>query len=265
MYAVIVENDISDWEDKTGDIYHFPNMYKSLLLPGTKVIYYKGRIKEKKFSSQRLSNAPHYFGTAEVVKVYPDERSSKADFFAVIGAYSAFAEAVSAKSGDGYFERIPDSRINNYWRSAVRKIDVDVYNSIVGSAKRLPAVLREFSSGSDEVALVSRVEGDKIKYFGERYERDPILRRQAIAFHGLECKVCGFNFEAGYGEYAKGYVHVHHVVPISQFEGAKVVSPESDMVPLCANCHAVIHRRRDRTVSIEELKAMLRIQWVSKK
>ena len=74
---------------------------------------------------------------------------------------------------------------------------------------------------------------------------------------------CGFDFEQAYGEHAKGFIHVHHVVPISDFGGEKAVNPETDLVTLCANCHAVVHRKRDKTLSVDELKGMLRGRWVT--
>lgn len=81
--------------------------------------------------------------------------------------------------------------------------------------------------------------------------------------HGVECKACGFDFERAYGEHAKGFIHVHHVVPLSTFDGEKAVNPKTDLVPLCANCHAVVHLKRDMTLTIDELKAMLRGHWVT--
>lgn len=90
------------------------------------------------------------------------------------------------------------------------------------------------------------------------YERNPKLRRQAIAIHGVTCKACGFNFEKTYGEYARKFVHIHHIEPVSEFEGEKIVDPETDLVPLCANCHAVVHRRKNKALSIDELMAMLK-------
>ena len=50
------------------------------------------------------------------------------------------------------------------------------------------------------------------------YERNPKYRKQAIAIHGDSCFACGFNFGDFYGEYAEGYIHVHHTVPVSEFE-----------------------------------------------
>lgn len=115
----------------------------------------------------------------------------------------------------------------------------------------------------DAFDLESFSEGSKTSYFGTHYERRKDLRMKAIAFHGLDCKACGFDFEQAYGEHAKGFIHVHHVVPISKFGGEQTVNPETDLVTLCANCHAVVHRKRDLTLSVDELKGMLRGRWAN--
>jgi putative restriction endonuclease len=38
--------------------------------------------------------------------------------------------------------------------------------------------------------------------------------------------VCGFNFEKAYGDYAKGFIHIHHIVPVSEFGDSKTVNPQ---------------------------------------
>ena len=40
-----------------------------------------------------------------------------------------------------------------------------------------------------------------------------------------------------------GYVHVHHLKPLASIGREYVVNPVSDLLPVCANCHAVIHLR----------------------
>ena len=79
-------------------------------------------------------------------------------------------------------------------------------------------------------------------------ERNPELRRACIehymATHDgrIACEACGMAFGEVYGEVGEGYIEVHHLSPISQTEGAHEVDPKADLVPLCANCHAMIHR-----------------------
>ncbi len=74
-----------------------------------------------------------------------------------------------------------------------------------------------------------------------RYERDPEARRACIAHRGSSCAVCGFSFELAYGELGKDFIDVHHVVPVAQLGGSYQLDPLTDLVPLCANCHAMAH------------------------
>lgn len=262
MPVIIAENDISQWEDETGAVYHFPRRYKSLLEQGTNVVYYKGRIKDKAFAAARLSSEPHYFGMARIGKVYADTKSGKGDLYALIDDFAPFEKAVPAKIDGQYLETIPSNRTNNYWRDGVRLISQNDYDAILSRSKPLAmeTAAKALADEIDPLAFESANEGSKTSYFGTRYERQKDLRLKAIAIHGLDCKACGFDFEKAYGEYAKGFIHVHHVVPISAYGGKKSVNPETDLVTLCANCHAVVHRKQDVTLSIEQLKEMLKRQ-----
>lgn len=99
------------------------------------------------------------------------------------------------------------------------------------------------------------IEGEKYRVFTNKYERDPILRKQAIEIHGTVCEVCGFSFEEKYGEIGKDYIEVHHFKPLS--EGIRLVDPKTDLVCLCSNCHRMIHRVRNKVLSIRELSEMI--------
>jgi predicted HNH restriction endonuclease len=68
--------------------------------------------------------------------------------------------------------------------------------------------------------------------------------------------VAGVQYSETYGkDYADGYIQIHHIKPLSEYEGE--VNPETDLVPLCANCHAMAHKRRDTVTTIEESKALI--------
>ncbi|MDN4619756.1 HNH endonuclease [Paenibacillus sp. PsM32] len=102
-----------------------------------------------------------------------------------------------------------------------------------------------------------RIEGQVKYYYGKRYERDSKNRLLAVKKHGLNCYTCGFNFEAVYGERGKDFIEVHHIKPLSTLEEATEVNPETDLVPLCANCHRMIHRRKEEILSPDELKVLI--------
>lgn len=88
------------------------------------------------------------------------------------------------------------------------------------------------------------------------YERNPQARRQCKGAHGTTCCICGFRFGATYGKVADGYIHVHHLRPLSQVNGEYVVDPVKDLRPVCPNCHAVLHLGGECR-SIEEVKQMV--------
>jgi len=110
----------------------------------------------------------------------------------------------------------------------------------------------------DSQGLESGEEGKSSIVYTTKYERDPKLRKQAIKLHGLSCKGCGFTFENFYGVYGKGYIHIHHIEPLFEYGGSRKVNPEKDLIPLCANCHAIVHRRKNKTLSIDELKNIIK-------
>lgn len=88
-------------------------------------------------------------------------------------------------------------------------------------------------------------------------ERNPYARARCIIQHGTKCSVCDMSFEEVYGEEAKGYIHVHHITPLSSWNEVREIDPAEDLRPVCPNCHAVIHLG-GRTRSIEEVREMLR-------
>ena len=90
-----------------------------------------------------------------------------------------------------------------------------------------------------------------------RYERDRRNRAAAIAIHGYHCKGCGLDMGRQYGAIAEGFIEVHHVTPVSQLGADYVVDPEHDLVPLCPNCHAVVHRQNP-PLSIAEIQQLLK-------
>lgn len=62
-----------------------------------------------------------------------------------------------------------------------------------------------------------------------------------------------------YGPEFAGFIHVHHLRPLSGIGGGYVVDPVEDLRPVCPNCHAVIHHG-GRLRSIEEVRHLLALQ-----
>jgi 5-methylcytosine-specific restriction protein A len=110
-----------------------------------------------------------------------------------------------------------------------------------------------------EEAEVARTytEGAKRQITVNAYERSREARQICIQRYGLNCSVCGFNFEETYGRTGKGYIHVHHLKPLSEIGKDYELNPITDLRPICPNCHAMIHQRNP-AYKIDELKRILR-------
>jgi 5-methylcytosine-specific restriction enzyme A len=114
---------------------------------------------------------------------------------------------------------------------------------VVGEPGVYRAVAMDFScseelqeSGSDFY------EGAKKTITVNAYERNADARQACINEFGCSCMICGFNFESVYGERGKEFIHVHHIVPISKANNEYKVNPIKDLIPVCPNCHAMLHR-----------------------
>lgn len=76
----------------------------------------------------------------------------------------------------------------------------------------------------------------------------------------IVCECCGFDFSRAF-DIPDEYIEVHHRYPFSQTEGEHEVDAIQDLVPLCANCHRMIHHDmggRGKCMSLEELKKKLK-------
>lgn len=121
------------------------------------------------------------------------------------------------------------------------------HDMLVESTSLWPDDLHEDQQYFEGLALATAV---------NRYERSPEARAACISHYGCVCQVCRADFGKRYGELGFGFIHVHHVVPISSIDSEYLVDPVTDLVPVCPNCHAMLHRHNP-PLSIERLRALL--------
>jgi predicted HNH restriction endonuclease len=76
------------------------------------------------------------------------------------------------------------------------------------------------------------------------------------------CTVCGFNFEKAYGEIGRDFIEAHHTKPIADMQPDEI-SRVSDLVPVCSNCHRILHRRHP-TLSVQELRDIVAQQYIER-
>jgi 5-methylcytosine-specific restriction enzyme A len=107
-----------------------------------------------------------------------------------------------------------------------------------------------------ESEYVDLYEGAKKIVIVNAYERNSRARKVCINYWGTTCFVCGFDFEKVYGQIGKGFIHVHHLIPVSQIEKTYQIDPISDLRPICPNCHSMIHSKNP-PMTIDEIKALI--------
>lgn len=98
----------------------------------------------------------------------------------------------------------------------------------------------------DETILFTKSElpeGALIRIEVNRYERSPANRAACIAHYGAACQICKNKFSDIYGDLGKEYIEVHHKTPISKMGGEYFIDPINDLIPVCSNCHSMLHRR----------------------
>ncbi|MDF4434455.1 HNH endonuclease [Vibrio parahaemolyticus] len=102
------------------------------------------------------------------------------------------------------------------------------------------------------------VEGASVSIKVNRFERNPRARAACISHYGAVCKVCNINFSNIYGDIGAGFIHVHHVKPISEINEEYIVDPVTDLIPVCPNCHAMLHRKNPPYTVFELKKLMVK-------
>lgn len=88
--------------------------------------------------------------------------------------------------------------------------------------------------------------------------RSPANRRACLEYHGFSCQACGEALEEKYGEIGRYVIHVHHVRPLSQMSEPEALDPLRDLVPLCPNCHNIVHRTNP-PLGINQLRSQLQL------
>ena len=115
-------------------------------------------------------------------------------------------------------------------------------------------VLTERISEEVDASQINELtEGSVTRILVNKYERNIKARKKCILHYGLNCKVCEFNFKEHYGDIGENFIHVHHVKELNKIRGKYIINPIEDLIPVCANCHSMLHKTHPALL-IEELK-----------
>lgn len=143
------------------------------------------------------------------------------------------------------------AKIEGFTPELTRKKLIRVGSSWYASDEAVTPLLPEELAPNEELT-----EGASKAVTVNSHERNSVAREKCLAHHGYACAVCSFDFQVFYGSIGKHYIHVHHVVPLSEIKKEYIVDSVNDLVPVCPNCHAMIHSARP-ALGVEQLKRHL--------
>lgn len=133
--------------------------------------------------------------------------------------------------------------------------------SLFGSDSLLDDPMEDFEpTPADEVpeeSMGAYYEGALVQRNVKMYERDRKAREACIERYGRTCLICEIDFSQVYPGIGDGFIHVHHLEPVSSFKREYQLNPTKDLIPVCPNCHAMLHKRKP-PYTPEEVRTAMR-------
>ena len=135
---------------------------------------------------------------------------------------------------------------------------VDIYNSFGKVYKSRASIVIPYEEFVEE--------GKQIITKTKTYERSRKLRNAAIEHYShngiISCDCCGFEFKSFYGDtYGTSCIEIHHMKPIFQYASKTIVQTIDEalknLLPVCPNCHRVIHKNNITAELIPVFKQQL--------
>lgn len=176
-------------------------------------------------------------------------------YFDGLGNFHYARFKLTEKYTDGILslQHLQEHGLRGYLQGVRECTDAELLRFLLNPQATLNSDAYEVDYPADDEKLY---EGALIKVLANKYERNQAARKKCIALKGSKCAICGFDFEAAYSEVGKGFIHVHHVVPISSIGKEYELDVEKDLLPVCPNCHYMLHRK-DPPYTVEEMKRRL--------
>lgn len=175
-----------------------------------------------------------------------------------------FSDKYELKPTDFYARFVPIIEVSdnneNLSLDSLRKLGIE--SNLQGGIKVTNDILNQFLMAVDVVfddLSQTFTEGKTHSLSVKAFERNEQARDACLKHYGYSCQICGINFEKFYGEIGENFIHVHHVDFISSFNGIEhKINPIEGLIPVCPNCHAMLHRKINGSyITPSELKALI--------
>lgn len=202
-------------------------------------LYFKDWMAENRKLSEKSLN--HYVGAIKNIFFWVGMDFSN---ISSLDTFDTFKKAVL--ENPTFVKR--DEIGNNMYSVALRHFEEFVKADVLRDSLIFPEIVfpAELYEGSKKTVTINA------------YERNSNARKQCIQHYGDACAVCGFRFADVFGEDFEGIIHVHHIKPFSEISKKYIVDPIKDLIPVCPNCHLVIHSKPGGTYTIREVQELIK-------
>jgi len=145
--------------------------------------------------------------------------------------------------------------------SALSKTPMRAHRAVLAKYEGLVETGEGFVNYPEEIPdSAKNTEGRVKAVLVNIYERSRTARNACVQAHGTTCAVCEFDFGVIYGPLGQDFIHVHHLLDLAKVGKEYEVDPVKDLVPVCPNCHAMLHRKKVPARSVADLKEQIAAQ-----
>lgn len=191
---------------------------------------------------------PLYYTSAELhlFSGAPLEYRIKVNWFLNLSDIPLSLDYIQRRFGSKYTPRGAVSKIDKY------RLEIE---EMIGNLLETHWILQDATEiiPSD----INYSEGKTIQVLVNSFERNHGARRKCIEHYGFRCQICDFSFEEEYGELGRHFINVHHKIDLSTIGFEYSVDPIKDLIPVCPNCHSMLHMKKP-SYTVDELKGIIK-------
>lgn len=164
------------------------------------------------------------------------------------------------KNRKKHYEKIPNEDVlineqNAYLEICSPPRDISLSDKAKNEINLLLQKTLDWINSYKSFEIEGSVEGERRLYSQSKVERSRANRARCIELYGCKCQICGLQMSDQYGELATNFIHVHHIESIAK-SGPRWVDPAKDLLPICPNCHSMIHIK-EPPLKPEELRKII--------
>lgn len=226
---------------------------------------------------QLLNQAPHGLSTTQLIELLTERLQPTGQDAEILKNRkdTYFSQKVrNLKSHDTLTKKGLATYISGYWAITPkgRKYldeNEELYDSLKNQGFKEEDISKQVEKDFQSLIIEEgalEVKNIKQRKRSQRLRQEKIKEIKEKNKGKISCLSCDFDFSEKYDGHGEGYIEIHHLESVSLMDRGGSEQDLKDalkkVVPLCSNCHRMVHRNKDKSLTIEELKKIIQEQKV---